>query len=130
MKSLINNGVNVAFHSDCPVTTPDTGWLFYSATTRVLPQKIYDIWYEDSPEYIRITDENAPQTLESIDEVYNGAKPIAPLMPFDEKLTIDDTIKAATAGGAYTIKIDDITGTIKVGNRADLVIFNQDLSGR
>ena len=128
MESLVKKGINVAFHSDCPVTTPDMGWLYYSAVTRTLPQKIYDIWYEDSEDYVRVTDPDAPQTLESIDEVYGGAQPIAPAYPQAECLTMDDTIKASTYGGAYTIRMEDTTGSLEVGKKADVIILNQTLS--
>jgi imidazolonepropionase-like amidohydrolase len=39
-----------------------------------------------------------------------------------------DAITAATLNGAKTLRIDDITGSVEVGKRADLVVFDADLA--
>lgn len=125
MQSLIQKGINCAFHSDYVVTVPDMGWLYYSAQTRTLPQKIFDLWYgEDTDEYTRITDPDASQTLED----YDGVIPIAPLKQYNERLTLQQTIEASTINGARTLNLDDEIGSLEVGKKADLMILNADLS--
>lgn len=125
MQSLIKKGINCAFHSDYVVTVPDMGWLYYSAQTRTLPQKIFDLWYgEDSEEYTRITDPNASQNLDD----YDGVIPIAPLKQYDERMTLKQTIEASTINGAKTLNLEKEIGSLEVGKKADLMILNSDLA--
>ena len=123
MRSLINHGINVAFHSDYFVTTPDMGYLFYSAMTRVLPQKIYNEWYGDSDEYFRTTDMKVSQKPKD----NKTRKVIGPLKPWNETMTLDQTLEAATINGAKTINLDDRIGTIEVGKATDVMILNMNL---
>ncbi len=117
-KSLIDRGINTAVHSDFFVTEPDAGWLFYSAMTRTVPQKIIDLWYGDEAEgIVRTADINYPIT-----EGVNG-----PLPPYDERLSLDEIIKASTYGGAYANFMDQETGSIEVGKSADLIAFPDNL---
>lgn len=124
MASLEKAGVNVAFHSDYVVTKPDMGWLFYSAQTRVLPQKMFDIWYgEDSEEFFRSTDTSVSQKPEdNVDKILIG-----PLKQWDEALTLDETLEAATINGARTINLDDKIGSIEEGKSADIMILNMNI---
>lgn len=123
MQALEKKGINVAFHSDYVVTVPDMGWLFYSAQTRVLPQKIYDLWYEDDPAYNRSTDITKSQKPEDNEE----SQLIGPLKDWGEVLDLDQTLAAATVNGAKTINMDDEIGTIEVGKKADLMILNMNI---
>ena len=124
MNSLIKNGINIAFHSDYVVTKPDMGWLYYSAQTRTLPQKIFDLWYgEDSDEYIRTTDKNKSQDPKEYTEV----KLIGPLKNWDEALSLDDTLKASTINGAKTINLEKEIGSVEVGKKADIMILNMNI---
>ena len=124
MESLEKAGINVAFHSDYVVTKPDMGWLFYSAQTRVLPQKMFDLWYgEDSDEFYRSTDTSISQKPEdNVDKVLIG-----PLKQWDEALSLDETLQAATINGARTINLDDKIGSITEGKSADIMILNMNL---
>ena len=124
MESLEKAGINVAFHSDYVVTKPDMGWLFYSAQTRVLPQKMFDLWYgEDSDEFFRSTDTSVSQKPEdNVDKVLIG-----PLKQWDEVLSLDETLQAATINGARTINLDDKIGSIVEGKSADIMILNMNL---
>lgn len=123
MQSLEKLGINVAFHSDYVVTEPNMGWLFYSAQTRVLPQKIYDLWYEDDPAFNRSTDTAASQKPEDNEE----SQLIGPLKDWSEVLDLDQTLEAATINGAKTINLDGEIGTIEVGKKADVMILNMNL---
>ena len=123
MQSLVQNSINVAFHSDYFVTKPDMGWLYYSAMTRVLPQKMYDLWYGDDEYYLRTTDTTVSQRPED----NQGRRLIGPLKAWDEVLTLDQTIQASTINGARTLNLDDRIGTIEVGKSADIMILNKNL---
>ena len=114
-KSLVEAGVNVGVHSDFFVTEPDMGWLFYSAVTRTLPQKIFDLWYEGM-DLTRTTKTN-------VDKDYL----IGPLKPYDERMDIDEIVKAATYGGAYSMYMEDEIGTIEKGKKADLVLLDMNI---
>ena len=114
-KSLVEAGLNVATHSDFFVTEPDMGWLFYSAVTRTLPQKIFDLWYEGT-DLTRTTETN-------VEKDYL----IGPLKPYDERMDLDEIVKAATYGGAYSMFMEDQIGTIEKGKKADLVVLDQNI---
>lgn len=116
-ESLVKAGVNVGVHSDFSVTEPDWGWLLYSAVTRTLPQKIYDLWYEGM-DLTRTTEPSSDY------EYYT----IGVLSPADERMTLDQIIKAATYGGAYSMNMEDEIGTIEVGKKADLIIMDMDIT--
>lgn len=116
-ESLVKAGVNVGVHSDFSVTEPDWGWLLYSAVTRTLPQKIFDLWYEG----MDLTRTTKPS---SNYEDYT----IGVLSPADERMTLDQIIKAATYGGAYSMNMEDEIGTIEVGKKADLIIMDMDIT--
>ncbi len=117
-KSLIDKGINTAVHSDFFVTEPDAGWLFYSAMTRTVPQKIIDMGYGDEAKNIvRTTDTDYPIT-----EGVNG-----PLPQHSERLSLDEIIKAATYGGAYANFTEKETGSIEVGKSADIIAFPDNL---
>lgn len=118
-QSFVDAGVNVAIHSDFFVTEPDLGWLYYSAVTRTLPQKIFDMWYEGLDGYIRSTD---PNTI-----VKDGEYLIGPLKPYDEAMTLDEIVKASTYGGAYTNFMEDEVGSLEVGKKADVIILDRNI---
>lgn len=116
-KSLVDAGINTAVHSDFFVTEPDPGWLFYGAVTRTLPQKMYDAWYGADAEFKRTTDTTAP--------VEKGM--IGPLPKHEERLTLEQAVKAATYSGAYSMFLEDVTGSIEVGKAADLMLFKDNI---
>lgn len=116
-ESLVKAGVNVGVHSDFSVTEPDWGWLLYSAVTRTLPQKIFDLWYEG----MDLTRTTKPSS--NYENYTIGVLPSA-----DERMTLDQIIKAATYGGAYSMNMEDEIGTIEVGKKADLVIMDMDIT--
>ena len=124
MESLIEKGINVAFHSDYVVTKPDMGWLYYSAQTRTLPQKIFDLWYgEDTTDYTRTTDQSVSQDPADNEEV----QLIGPLKDWNEALNLDEILKASTINGARTINMDDEIGSLEVGKYADVMLLNMNV---
>lgn len=114
-QSLVDAGINVATHSDFFVTEPEFGWLFYSAVTRTLPQKIFDMWYEGM-DLTRTTDTKA-----------TGDYLIGPLKPYDERMTLDEIVKAATYNGAYTNFMENEIGSIEKGKKADLALLDMNI---
>ncbi|MDR1573563.1 MAG: amidohydrolase family protein [Clostridiales Family XIII bacterium] len=47
----------------------------------------------------------------------------------DEKLSLAETIKAYTIGGAYTVGREEELGTLEAGKLADIVVFDRNLFG-
>lgn len=115
-QSLFNKGINTAIHSDFFVTEPDPGWLIYGALTRTVPEKIADLWYEGM-DLTRTTDINYP-----MEEMLIG-----PLPPHNERINLDEILRAATYNGAYANFMENEVGSIEVGKRADIILFSQDL---
>ncbi|MDO4545560.1 MAG: amidohydrolase [Bacillota bacterium] len=114
-ESLVKAGLNVGVHSDFFVTEPDLGWVLYSAVTRTLPQKVFDLWYEGM-DLTRTTETDVEQDYL-----------IGPLKPYDERMSMDEIVKAATYGGAYSMFLEDQVGSIQKGMKADLVLLDQNV---
>lgn len=51
-----------------------------------------------------------------------------PLPPLEEAFTLEGALSAYTIAGARQLGIEAITGSIKVGKRADLCLFDRDLT--
>ena len=118
-QSLFDAGVNTAIHSDFFVTEPDYGWALYSAVTRTMPEKIMQMWYgEDAAEMIRTT-EYSDEEL----EYYT----MGPLGPAEERISLEDAIRAATINGAYADFLEDDLGSVEVGKLADLIVIDRNL---
>lgn len=115
-QSLFDAGINTAIHSDFFVTEPDPGWLIYGALTRTVPEKIADMWYEGMG-LTRTTDINYP-----MEEMLIG-----PLPPHNERMTLDEVLRAATYNGAYANFMEGEVGSIEVGKRADIILFSENL---
>jgi predicted amidohydrolase YtcJ len=54
------------------------------------------------------------------------ARDAPPFLP-DERIRLDDALRAFTAGTAFVNHLDAETGTIEVGKRADLVVLDRNL---
>ena len=115
-QSLFDAGINTAIHSDFFVTEPDPGWLIYGALTRTVPEKIADMWYEGMG-LTRTTDINYP-----MEEMLIG-----PLPPHNERMTLDEVLRAATYNGAYANFMEGEVGSIEVGKKADIILFSENL---
>jgi len=116
--SLMERGINTAIHSDFWVTEPDYGWVFYSAMTRTLPERVFNLWYgEDAADMVRTTDY----------DVELGYMDIGPLGPANERLTLEQVVKASTYNGAYAEYLEDELGSIEVGKLADLIVLDRNV---
>jgi predicted amidohydrolase YtcJ len=57
-----------------------------------------------------------------------GNKQFTPVLPpVDERITLDQALKAATLDAAYVLGLEDRIGSLKVGKMADIVILDKDL---
>ena len=50
-----------------------------------------------------------------------------PVLNEAERVSLETMLAAYTINGAYTMKLDDVQGSIEVGKRADLVVLNRNL---
>jgi predicted amidohydrolase YtcJ len=96
-EGLRSAGANLAAGSDWPVSTPDPLEQIHVGVNRMA-----------SPGY-----------------AYGNEGGSEPFLP-SERLPLDAAIRAFTAGSAYVNHLDD-TGSIRVGNLADLVVLDRDL---
>ncbi|CAN0622305.1 putative amidohydrolase 3 [Burkholderia multivorans] len=51
----------------------------------------------------------------------------SPLEPADEKMSLDDALRASTLGGAWQLRMEHRIGSIEVGKLADLVVLDKNL---
>jgi predicted amidohydrolase YtcJ len=99
--SLHRAGAVLAFGSDWSVSTPDPLAEMHVAVNRTAPPT-YAYLEPDDP---ALTD---------------------PFLP-DERVDLATAIAAFTIGSAYVNHLDDITGSIEAGKRADLVVLDRNL---
>ncbi|MDL2214296.1 amidohydrolase [Clostridia bacterium OttesenSCG-928-O13] len=105
MRSFVENDVALAFASDFPVTPlPNPFIAIETGVTRNLA---------DGAEYDlpNITDMDAPDYL---------------LWP-EERLEVMQMLRGYTIGGAYSMFVEDETGSLEVGKSADMIIIDQNL---
>ena len=62
----------------------------------------------------------------SVTRGYPGKPDVPPMGP-DQALTLEETIRIHTVNGAWTLRLDDVTGSIEVGKSADMIILNHNL---
>ena len=57
---------------------------------------------------------------------YPGKPDVPPMGP-DQALTLEETIRIHTINGAWTLRLEDVTGSIEVGRSADIIVLNGDV---
>jgi hypothetical protein len=62
----------------------------------------------------------------SVTRGYPG-KPEVPAMGPDQALTLEETIRIHTINGAWTLRLDEVTGSIAMGKSADMIVLNHNL---
>ena len=62
----------------------------------------------------------------SVTRGYPGKPEVAAMGP-DQALTLEETIRIHTINGAWTLRLDDVTGSIEVGKSADMIVLNHNL---
>jgi predicted amidohydrolase YtcJ len=95
--SLVRSGAMLAMGSDWSVSSPDPLEEMHVAVNRTMP-------------------EDYPHPIEN-HEVF---------LP-DERLDLPTALAAFTMGSAYVNHLDDLTGSVEVGKRADLVVLDRNL---
>jgi predicted amidohydrolase YtcJ len=96
--SLVRSGAKLAFGSDWPVSSADALAEVHVAVNRTMP-----------PGYLY----GDPDKNEK------------PLLP-EERIDLPTAIASFTIGSAHVNHLDNITGSIEVGKRADLVVLSED----
>lgn len=97
--SLKRSGARLCFGSDWPVSTPNVLSEIHVAVNRTAP-----------PDY-----------------TYGGAEDGDEPFLSDERVQLSTAIEAFTMGSAFFNHLDETTGSISVGKRADLVVLDHDL---
>jgi predicted amidohydrolase YtcJ len=111
--SLIEQGATVAFSSDWPCTWPPNPFVAIQQTaTR-------QVW--KSPD----TGNVAGQPLDGAAQ--GGAAPTGALYVPEERITVEQAVRAYTEGSAYAAFADDRVGTLEAGKLADLAVLSQDI---
>jgi hypothetical protein len=62
----------------------------------------------------------------SVTRGYPGKPEVLAMGP-DQALTLEETIRIHTINGAWTLRLDDVTGSIEVGKSADMIVLNHNL---
>ena len=96
--SLVRSGAKLAFGSDWPVSSADALAEVHVAVNRTMP-----------PGYV-------------YGEPGKNEKPLLR----EERIDLPTAIAAFTIGSAHVNHLDNITGSIEVGKRADLVVLSED----
>lgn len=105
INSFIESGMRPSMGSDYPITeVPSPFTAIELGMTRTI-SKYYHPWASDYDSGI-----------------YN-----VQLGPDAEKASLKDMLKMATINSAYSLYLDDFTGTLEVGKNADFVIINADI---
>ncbi len=62
----------------------------------------------------------------SVTRGYPGKPEVSAMGP-DQALTLEETIRIHTLNGAWTLRLDDVSGSIEVGKSADMIVLNHNL---
>ena len=106
-----DHGLNLALGSDWPAT-------YASGTLGIEPMLNVQAAIRRQP---------PPPLFAAMKEAL-GPGASEPLPPMEDALTLDGSLEAYTLAGARQLGIDSITGSIREGKRADLCVFDQDLT--
>ena len=112
-QSLERGGATLAFSSDWPCTWPPNPFVsIQQAVTR-------QVWR--SPDTANI----AGGAMDGAAQ--GGAVPTGAVYVPEEKISVEDAVRAFTHGSAYAAFSDDRVGTLEVGKLADLAVLSQDI---
>jgi predicted amidohydrolase YtcJ len=112
-RTFLADGTTLAFSSDWPCTLPPDPFLgIQQAVTR-------EVW-------------RSPDTESVLGNPFDGAgqggavRTGAVYAP-EERISVEEALRAYTLGSAHVAFFDDRVGTLEVGKEADLVVLSQDL---
>jgi len=112
-KSLEQSGATLAFSSDWPCTWPPDP--FVSIQQAVMRQ----VWKSaDTANVAGGPVDGAAQ---------GGAAPTGAIYVPDERISVEDAVRAYTLGSAHAAFADAEVGTLEVGKLADLAVLSQDI---
>ena len=112
-RSFLDQGTRLAFASDWPCTDPPDPFLgIQQAVTRAEWRSA------DTESIVGNPFDGAGQ---------GGARRTGKVYVPAERITVEEAVRAYTAGSAYAAFMDDRVGTLEVGKAADLVVLSQDL---
>jgi len=112
-QSLERSGATLAFSSDWPCTWPPSPFVsIQQAVTR-------QVWR--SPDTVNIPGEPLDGAAQG------GARATGAIYVPEERITVEDAVRAFTHGSAYAAFSDDRVGTLEVGKLADLAVLSQDI---
>jgi predicted amidohydrolase YtcJ len=112
-QSLERDGATLAFSSDWPCTWPPSPFVsIQQAVTR-------QVWR--SPDTVNIPGVPLDGAAQG------GAQATGAIYVPEEKITVEDAVRAFTHGSAYAAFSDDRVGTLEVGKLADLAVLSQDI---
>jgi len=111
--SLEQSGATLAFSSDWPCTWPPDP--FVSIQQSVTRQ----VWRSQ---------DTANVAGESMDgAAQGGAVPTGAIYVPEERISVEEAVRAFTRGSAYAAFADDRVGTLEAGKLADLAVLSQDI---
>ena len=111
--SLIEKGATLAFSSDWPCTWPPNPFVAIQQTA------MRQVWKSADTANI------AGQPLDGAAQ--GGAVPTGAVYVPDERIQVEDAVRAYTQGSAYAAFADDRVGTLEAGKLADLAVLSQDI---
>jgi len=112
-QSLERGGATLAFSSDWPCTWPPSPFVsIQQAVTR-------QAWR--SPDTVNIPGVPLDGAAQG------GAVATGAIYVPEERITVEDAVRAYTHGSAYAAFADDRVGTLEVGKLADLAVLSQDI---
>ncbi|HEX4153817.1 MAG TPA: amidohydrolase [Steroidobacteraceae bacterium] len=111
--SLEKDGATLAFSSDWPCTWPPNPFVSIQETaTR-------QVWKSEDTANV------AGQPVDGAAQ--GGAKPTGAIYVPQERITVEEAVRAYTAGSAYAARAEDRVGTLQAGKLADLAVLSQDI---
>jgi hypothetical protein len=113
-KSFFDADVNVTVASDFVTTEPDLMSSIYTGMERILAFEINEQWYGGDGGR-SVTDPNVK--LEEGDSDH--------LSSVEERLSLEEMLKAATINGAYANFLENEVGSLEVGKKADIVVLSE-----
>jgi predicted amidohydrolase YtcJ len=111
--SLVESGATLAFSSDWPCTWPPNPFVaIQQATTR-------QVWNSADTAHI------AGEPLDGAAQA--GAVATGAVYVPEERITVEDAVRAYTQGSAYAAFAESRVGTLEAGKLADLAVLSQDI---
>lgn len=117
IQSLTDHGINVAVHSDYCVSLPNWGHAIFMSMHRIMPKSGFDSMFPAPTDIAYTLDFNAKLS----------PKVTGPLPTKAECTTMEQAIVNATINGAKMLRMNDDTGSIEVGKKADIVGFKENI---